>query len=251
VQRLDRILYAIIRERRAARAVTRSNGSGDLLSLLLDAQDEAGRTMGESELRDQALTLFVAGHETTALALSWTWYLLSQHPQVDQKLAAELGAVLGRREPAPADLPSLPYLDRVLKESLRLYPPAWGIGREALDDFEAGGYRLRAGTKVFISQWVTHRDPRFFPDPGRFDPDRWQDDPVRNGTLPRFAYFPFGGGPRVCIGAGFAQMEAALLLATIAQRFRMTLVPGHPIELLPSVTLRPKYGIRVMIHRRD
>jgi cytochrome P450 len=251
VRRLDEILYAIIRERRAASVSGGSNGSGDLLSLLLHARDESGREMEDSELRDETMTLFMAGHETTALALSWTWYLLGQNPEVDEKLAAELRTSLGGREPTPADLPSLPYLDRVLKESLRLYPPAWGIGREALDDFEVGGYRLRAGTSVFISQWITHRDERFFPEPERFDPDRWKDDPIRRGALPRFAYFPFGGGPRVCIGAGFAQTEAALLLATIAQRFRMTFVPDHPITLLPSITLRPKYGIRVTIHRRD
>lgn len=250
VRRLDRILYAIIRERRAAGLSGSSSGSGDLLSLLLRARDESGRALDDLELRDETMTLFMAGHETTALALAWTWYLLGRNPDVDDKLAAELRAVLGGREPSAADLPSLPYLDRVLKESLRLYPPAWAMGREALDDFEAGGYRVRAGTSIFISQWVTHRDPRFFPQPERFDPDRWQDDPIRRGALPRFAYFPFGGGPRVCIGAGFAQMEAALLLATIAQRFRMTVVPDHPIKLLPSITLRPKYGIRVTIHRR-
>ena len=250
VKRLDRILYSIIRERRAAGVSHAASGSGDLLGLLLRAQDDTGRKMDDSELRDETMTLFMAGHETTALALSWTWYLLTQNPDVDEKLAAELRTVLEGRAPTPADLPSLRYLDSVLKESLRLYPPAWGIGREALDDFEAGGYRVRAGTNVFISQWITHRHERFFPDPERFDPDRWRDDPIRRGVLPRFAYFPFGGGPRVCIGAGFAQMEAALLLATVAQRFRMTLVPGHPIKLLPSITLRPKYGIRVAIRRR-
>jgi cytochrome P450 len=250
VQRLDRVLYPIIRERRADSA-GEANGSKDLLSLLLAARDEEGRAMDDSELRDQAMTLFLAGHETTALALSWTWYLLSQNPDADERLATEIRNFLGGREPVPDDLPTLPYLDRVLKESLRLYPPAWSIGREALDDFEAGGYRLRAGTKVLLSQWVTHRDGRFFPDPERFDPDRWQRDPDSRGAPPRFAYFPFGGGPRVCIGAGFAQMEAALLVATIARRFRMTLVPDHPVKLLPSVTLRPKYGIRVTIRRRD
>jgi len=134
---------------------------------------------------------------------------------------------------------------------MRLYPPAWGIGRETLDGFDAGGYHLPAGTNVFISPWVTHRDPRLFPDPDRFDPERWQTNPMRPGKLPRFAYFPFGGGPRVCVGAGFAQMEAALLLAAIAQRFRLTLVPGHPIQLLPSVTLRPKRGIRMVVHQRS
>ncbi|HEY6292601.1 MAG TPA: cytochrome P450 [Terriglobia bacterium] len=248
VRQLDAILYAIIRQRRS------QNGSGesqDLLSLLLRAQDETGSTMDDRELRDEAMTLFLAGHETTALALSWTWYLLSQNPEVEEKLAGELQQVLDGRVPSPGDLPGLRYTDRVLKESLRLYPPAWGIGRETLEGFEAGGYRLPAGTNVFISPWVTHRDPRFFPHPERFDPDRWQNDSIRQGTLPRFAYFPFGGGPRVCVGAGFAQMESTLLLAAIAQGFRLTLVPGHPIALLPSVTLRPKHGIRMVIHRRN
>lgn len=246
VRRLDAIVYAIIRERRE-----RKGESRDLLSLLLRVRDETGQGMDDRELRDQAMTLFLAGHETTALALSWTWYLLSRNPEVEEKLAGELQQVLGGRNPTPADLPQLPYTDRVLKESLRLYPPAWGIGRETLDGFDAGGYHLPAGTNVFISPWVTHRDPRFFPDPERFDPERWQSDPVRQGTLPRFAYFPFGGGPRVCVGAGFAQMEAALLLASIAQRFRLTLVPGHPIKLLPSVTLRPKRGIRMVVQQRS
>ena len=250
VRKLDRVLYGIIRERRAAHQAGQTHGPRDLLGLLLSARDEEGRAMDDSELRDQAMTLFLAGHETTALALTWTWYLLSQNPVVEEMLLAELRSVLAGRDPAPGDLPSLPYLDCVLKESLRLYPPVWGIGREAVKAFDAGGYHLPAGTKVFISPWVMHRNERFFPDPERFDPDRWRDDPVRRGVLPRFAYFPFGGGPRVCIGAGFAQMETALLLATIAQHFRISLVADHPVKLLPSVTLRPKFGIRATVHRR-
>jgi cytochrome P450 len=224
--------------------------AGELSSWVGAARDESGDELEDSELRDQAMTPFLAGHETMALALTWTWYLLSQNPEVDEKLAAQLRAVLGGREPAPSDLPALPYLGQVLKAYLRLYPPAWGIGREALEDFEVSGYHLPAGTRVFTSQWVTHRDPRLFPEPDRFHPDRWRDDPVARGKMPRFASFPFGGGPRVCIGAGFAQMEAALVLAAIAQRFRMTLIPDHPIRLLPGVTLRPKSGIRVTPHRR-
>lgn len=248
VRRLDAALYSIIRERRAAPG---NGDSGDLLSLLLKAQDESGGAMDDRQVRDEAMTLFLAGHETTALALSWTWYLLGRNPEAQAKLAEELAQVLAGRAPTPDDLPRLRYTDMVLKESMRLYPPAWGIGREAREPFEAGGYRLRAGTNVFISQWVTHRDPRFFPDPERFDPERWRDDPVRRGTLPRFAYFPFGGGPRVCIGAGFAQMEAALILATIARRFRLTVCSDHPIKLLPSVTLRPRHGIQVKAHRQE
>jgi cytochrome P450 len=263
VRRLDAALYSMIRERRAAGggkpSTSRTANAGadfaadretDLLGLLLQTQDESGGAMDDRQVRDEAMTLFLAGHETTALALSWTWYLLGLNPEAERRLADELARELAGRAPTPEDLPRLRYTDMVLKESMRLYPPAWGIGREAREAFDAGGFRLRAGTNVFISQWITHRDPRFFPDPERFDPERWRDDPIRRGALPRFAYFPFGGGPRVCIGAGFAQMEAALILATIAQRFHLSLVPGQSIALLPSVTLRPRHGIRVTAHKR-
>ena len=281
-RRLDAALYSIIHRRRAAPSGgapgtrtahhvastgdhqgrpyagtpgnTGRNGNGqgamDLLDLLLQAQDESGGAMDDRQVRDEAMTLFLAGHETTALALSWTWYLLGRNPEVGQKLADELDEVLAGRAPTPEDLPRLRYTDMVLKESMRLYPPAWAIGREARETFQAGPYLAPPGTAVFISQWITHYDPRFFPEPERFDPERWRDDPIRRGALPRFAYFPFGGGPRVCIGAGFAQMEAALILATIAHRFRLSLVPGQSIPLLPSVTLRPRHGIRVTAHKR-
>jgi cytochrome P450 len=245
VERLDKIVYGMIRDRRASGA-----RPGDLLDLLLHAEDEDGNRMSDRQLRDEITTLFLAGHETTALALSWTWLLLAQHPEIDARLAEELHQALAGRAPAFEDIPRLRYTDMVVKESMRLYPPAWGVGRQALAPFELGGYRLPAGTNVFICQWIVQRDPRFFPDPERFDPERWRDDPLRTGALPRFAYFPFGGGPRVCIGASFATMEAVLLLATIAQKFRMTLVPGHPIDLLPSVTLRPKHGVRARLARR-
>ncbi len=273
VRRLDAALYGIIRERRAAGKIASSeatyvasgagpNGVGrqrsggsdglppDLLGLLLQAADESGGTMDDRQVRDEAMTLFLAGHETTALALSWTWYFLGQHPDVAAKLACELDEVLAGRTPTPEDLPRLRYTDMVLKESMRIYPPAWAIGREAREPFQAGRFLVRPGTNIFISQWITHRDPRFFPDPERFDPERWRDDPIRRGVLPRFAYFPFGGGPRVCIGAGFAQMEAGLILATIAQRFLLELVPGQSIPLLPSVTLRPRHGIRMRARER-
>jgi cytochrome P450 len=269
-RRLDAAVYSVIHARRAARSGGErqrveaiqlgSSGAGgendsgrvaaDLLDLVLQAQDESGGAMDDRQVRDEAMTLFLAGHETTALALSWTWYLLGRNPEVEQKLAEELDQALAGRAPTPEDLPRLRYTDMVLKESMRLYPPAWAIGREARASFQAGPYLVPPGTAVFISPWITHRDPRFFPDPERFDPERWQDDPIRRGALPRYAYFPFGGGPRVCIGAGFAQMEAALILATIAQRFRLSLVPGQPMELLPSITLRPRHGIRVRAQSR-
>lgn len=245
VARLDEIIYAMIAERRASR-----QRPGDLLDMLLEARDEEDRGMSDRQLRDEAVTLFLAGHETTALALSWTWFLLARHPEIASRLQEELDRVLAGRAPTAEDLPQLRYADMVIRESMRLYPPAWGIGRQAIEPFEIGGYRLPAKTNVFVSQWITHRDPRFFPDPTRFDPERWRDDPVRSGALPRFAYFPFGGGPRVCIGASFATMEAVLLLASIASKYQMTLVPGHRVEILPTITLRPKRGIRVRLGRR-
>lgn len=244
VRRLDEIIYPIIRKRRAA-----ANGSPDLLGMLLAAQ-ENGNRMTDRQLRDEVMTLFLAGHETTALALSWTFFLLSRHPAVEEKLLAELRAVLGRRAPAPGDLARLPYTDCVVKEALRLYPPAWGIGRRAIRAFEVGGYRLPAGTNIFILQWIVHRDARFYASPETFNPDRWRGDPVGRGALPRFAYLPFGAGPRVCVGASFALMEARLLLATILPRFHLEVVPGHPVEIQPSVTLRPRHGIKVVLQKR-
>jgi|ERR1700730_5706901 len=243
---LDRIITAIIQERRASRAP-----ANDLLQLLLAAQDEHGTRMTDEQLRAEILTLFLAGHETTANALTWTWYLLSQNPEAEENLSKELNRVLGGRAPALTDLPRLRYTEMVMKESLRLYPPAWGVGRQAIHDFELGGYRIPAGTNIFIMQWITQRDPRFFPKPEQFLPERWREDPIRTGRIPRFAYFPFGGGPRVCVGAGFAMMETTLLLATIAQRYRLTLLPDAVVTPLFSVTLRPKHGIRMRLDRRS
>jgi cytochrome P450 len=245
IRDLKEIIHGIIRERRAS-----PQPPGDLLDTLLHARDAEGHPMSDAQLRDEVMTLFLAGHETTAIALSWTCYLLGQHPQAEAKLFEELNAVLGGREPTAEDAPRLRYTEMVLKESMRLYPPVWRIARKAITDCEIGGYRVTAGTNIFIFQSLTQRDPRFFTDPDAFDPERWREDPIRSGKIPRFAYFPFGGGSRVCVGASFAMLEATLLLAMIQQRFHLQLIPGHPVTPLPSVTLRPKHGIRVTVHRR-
>jgi cytochrome P450 len=243
---LNRVIFSIIRDRRESPAP-----ATDLLQTLLTAADDDGVRMNDVQLRDEIMTLFLAGHETTANALTWTWYLLAQNPDVERALHSELDRVLAGRAPAFSDLPRLPYTEMVIKESMRLFPPAWGIGRRALRDFDVRGYRIPKGSNVFILQWLTHRDPRFFSEPLRFDPERWRSDPIRSGALPRFCYFPFGGGPRVCIGAGFAMMEATLLLATIAQRYRFRLLPGPPVVPFFSITLRPKHGLPVRIEARS
>ena len=244
-RRLNHVVFSIIRNRRRSAAP-----ATDLLQTLLTATDDKGAGMDDEQLRDEIMTLFLAGHETTANALTWTWYLLAQNPTAERTLHEELDRVLGGRAPSLADLARLPYCEMVMKESMRLFPPAWGIGRRALRDLEIRGYRIPKGTNIFILQWLTHRDPRFFPEPTRFDPERWRSDPIRTGGLPRFCYFPFGGGPRVCIGAGFAMMEATLLLATIAQRYRFTLLPDPPVVPFFSITLRPKYGVPVRVEAR-
>lgn len=246
VRGLDQVTSEIISRRRASR-----ERHSDLLQMLLEARDAEGNPMSEQQLRDELRTLLLAGHETTAVGLSWTWYLLAQHPEVEAKLQEEVEAVLGERAPRAADLRQLRYTEMVLKESMRLYPPAWSVGRRGLAPITINGYEFPAGMYFFLSQWITQRDPRYFTDPERFDPERWREDPVKAGKVPRFAYFPFGAGPRVCIGAGFAMMEATLLLAAMAQKFTMQLVPGHPVEPLASVTLRPKRGIKVVLHRRQ
>jgi cytochrome P450 len=261
VQKLNEIVYALIargREKLIADGSVahaerpeppeQAAGAKDLLTLLLTARDDDGNSMSDQQLRDEVITLLLAGHETTALNLSWTWYLLAQHPEAEEKLHAELDAVLGRRSPSVADLPKLQYTDRVIRETLRLYPPAWRIFRRTEEPLKVGEYVLPAGANIVLSQWVTQRDPRWFIEPERFNPDRWSEEAT--AKLPRFAYFPFGGGPRVCIGAGFAMMEATLLLATIAQRFRMRLEPNQRVEPLASITLRPKNGIRMKLEQR-
>ena len=243
-RKLDRIVGMIIEERRK----TEEDG-GDLLSMLMFTEDASGERMTDKQLRDEVMTLLLAGHETTANALSWTFWLLSLTAVAEAELAGELERVLGGRVPTMADLPNLPYAERVLKESMRLYPPAWLTGREARAGCEIGGYRMPAGTTALMSQWVMHRDARYHPDPERFDPDRWTVEYERG--LPRFAYFPFGGGSRQCIGADFATAEASLILATVAQRYRMELAPGQNVEPYPSITLRPKRGIRMVLAERS
>jgi cytochrome P450 len=244
VRQLDEMVYRIIATRRADEGDT-----GDLLSMLMQARDEDGGRMSDKQLRDEVMTFLLAGHETTALTLSWTWHLLSQNPDAEAKLQSELEDVLAGRTPEFSDLPKLQYTERVVKESMRLYPPAWSLARTVIKEFDIGGHRIPAGANVVMSQWVMHRDPRYFPDPEKFDPDRWQ--PERAQKLPRFAYFPFGGGPRQCIGASFAMMEAALLLSTIARRFSMRTVPGQDLTPVPSFTLRPRHGIEMAIRSRQ
>ncbi|HVQ39262.1 MAG TPA: cytochrome P450 [Pyrinomonadaceae bacterium] len=243
--RLDAIIYRLIEERRRS-----GQDRGDLLSMLLMAQDTEGDggQMTDDQLRDELMTIFLAGHETTANALTWTWYLLSQNPEVEAKFHQEVDQVLNGQLPTFEDVARLQYTEKVLTESMRRYPPAWAIGRMALEDFEIGGYVVPKKSLVLMSQYVMHHDPRYFPDPLRFEPERWS--PEARETRPQFSYFPFGGGPRRCIGEGFAWMEGILLLATIAQKWQMRLVPNHPVELKPVITLRPKHGMQMVVTKR-
>ncbi|HJX91368.1 MAG TPA: cytochrome P450 [Pyrinomonadaceae bacterium] len=243
VSEIDRIVFRIISERRASRS-----DEGDLLSMLLQAQDDDGSQMTDAQLRDEVMTLFLAGHETTALALSWSWYLLATNPSAEKKFHEELHDVLQGRAPTVNDLTRLTYTEMIAKETMRLYPPAYAVGREALEETEIGGFRVPKGSQVFAFQWVTQRDKRYFEDPDDFDPERWR--PERTEQLPKYAYFPFGGGPRQCIGNYFAMMEIVLLLATIGQRFRFSLTSDHKVEVLPALSLRPRNGIKVIPERR-
>lgn len=238
---MNEAIYALIQERRQ-----HPDSSGDLLTMLMQAKDEdTGEGMDDKLLRDEVATLMLAGHETTANALSWTWMLLSQHPEVGEELRQELTTVLGDRPPSLEDLRQLPYTNQVIKESMRLYPPVALLGREAATDTSLGGYVVPQGTVMLLSQWVMHRKPEYFENADQFQPQRWQGDLEK--TLPRGVYFPFGDGPRICIGKGFAQMEAALLLATIAAKFSLELVPDFEIMPQPSITLRPETGIQMTL----
>jgi cytochrome P450 len=245
LRRLDATIYRMIEERR------RNPGDrGDLLSMLMAARDEEGDGTGMSDvqLRDELMTLFLAGHETTANGLTWTFYLLSQNPEAEARLFSELDEALEGRPPTLEDLPRLAYAERVFAESMRLYPPAWGLGRRALEDVPLGPYVLVRDSNVALSAWVIHRDPRFWPDPLRFDPDRFT--PEAKASRPKFAYFPFGAGARQCIGESFAWMEGVLILATVAQRWRLRLLPGQRVATQPLITLRPRYGMRMVAEAR-
>ena len=242
--RLDRTIYDIIATRRATREET-----GDLLSLLLSARDEdTGEGMTDTQLRDEVITFFAAGHETTALALTWTLYLLSRHPGIERRLHGEVDRVLAGREATFDDLESLPYTRMVIQEAMRLFPPVFSFSRRALTDDQVGQHKIRGGSVVTISPYVTHRNPRLWKDPLRFVPERFTPDRIK--TRHRFAYLPFGGGPRICIGRGFAMAEACLVLATIASTYHLRMASGHRVEAHGRITLRPRYGLHMTLERR-
>lgn len=247
--RLDQTVYRMIAERRAS-----GRDTGDLLSMLLLTQDEEGDPgnsspgLTDKQVRDEALTILLAGHETTANALTWTWYLLSQNPDVEAKLHAELDRVLAGRLPGLDDLPLLRYTEGVFAESLRLYPVAWAIGRRAKQDFSVGEYTIPARSIVLMSPWVVHRDARWFSDPLKFAPERWQTG--ESEVRPKFSYFPFGGGARTCIGERFAWMEGVLVIATLAQRWRLRMASGQQVDTKARITLRPKYPMKMIGEQR-
>ena len=244
-QRLDETIYRIIRERRES-----NEDRGDLLSMLMQARDMEGDGTGmtDEQLRDEAMTIFLAGHETTANALTWTWYLLSQNPEAEAKFHAEVDEVLRGKTATAEHYPRLRYTEMVFAESMRMYPPAWLIGRRALNDYKFDNYHVPARSIILMSQYVMHHNPKYFPNPDQFVPERWT--PEAREARPKFSYFPFGGGPRLCIGESFAWMEGVLVMATLARKWRLRLSPGHPVEKQPIVTLRPKYGMKMRLERR-
>ena len=243
VAELDSVIMPLIQERRRS-----GEDTGDLLSMLMLAQDEDGHGMSDKQVRDEAVTIVLAGHETTANALTWAWVLLAQHPEAEAKLHAELDAVLGGELPTLAHLRDLSYTDLIIKETLRLYPPIPEFARQALQDVQLGEYVLPKGTIVLVPVFAMHHDPRWFGEPDAFRPERFAKD--AGEALPKLAYLPFGGGPRVCIGNSFAQMEAVLLLATLAQRYRLSVEPGQTITPEATLTLRPKDDLTVRLHAR-
>lgn len=242
--RLDEVVYRMIADHRSG-GVDR----GDLLSMLMAARYEDGSPMSDQQLRDEVMTIFLAGYETIANALAWTWYLLSQNPDIERKLHDEIDSVLQGRLPETADLANLKYTEMVLAESMRLYPPVWAMGRQAIEDVEIGPYYFPKGVTMVLMQYIMHRNAGYFPDPLRFDPERFM--PEAKASRPKFSYFPFGGGVRQCIGEAFSWMEGVLIMATIAQKWRFSLVQGHRVDPLPLVTLRPRYGMKMVAHARS
>ncbi|HJP67005.1 MAG TPA: cytochrome P450 [Actinomycetota bacterium] len=242
---LNRLVYGFIEDHRSS-----GEDRGDLLSMLIMATDDevAGDQMNDRQVRDEAVTILLTGHETSAKALTWTWYLLSQHPEIEARFHQEVDEVLEGRLPTHMDLPRLEYTRKVLTESMRVYPPVWLMDRVAVADVQIGDYVIHPGSMVFVSQWVTHHDERWWPEPFRFDPDRWT--PEAEDQRPKYAYFPFGGGPRLCYGEAFTWMETMLALVTIAQRWKLRLVPDHPVEPQPRVTIRPKHGMMMTVEPR-
>ena len=244
IAELDRTVQGFIASGRS-----RHHHGNDLLSRLLLAQHEDGRPMSDRQLRDEAMTLYLAGHETTALTLAWSWYLLSQHRRVEEKLVSEWQRVLRGVTPTAQHLQRLPYTAAVIAESMRLFPPVYVIGREATTELELGGYRVKPGYTVLMSQWVNHRDQNFFPDPEEFRPERWQDGLAKR--LPKFAYYPFGGGQRICVGSTFALVEATIILAAVGQHYRFTVDPDAVIDIKPQITLLPANGIPATLECRS
>jgi cytochrome P450 len=244
IAELDRTVQGFIASGRS-----RHHHGNDLLSRLLLAQHEDGRPMSDRQLRDEAMTLYLAGHETTALTLAWSWYLLSQHRRVEEKLVSEWQRVLRGVTPTAQHLQRLPYTAAVIAESMRLFPPVYVIGREATTELELGGYRVKPGYTVLMSQWVNHRDQNFFPDPEEFRPERWQDGLAKR--LPKFAYYPFGGGQRICVGSTFALIEATIILAAVGQHYRFTVDPDAVIDIKPQITLLPANGIPATLECRS
>src|SRR5215831_13800593 len=261
-EKLDKLVYSLIKERRESNV----KNYDDLLTRLIQAQDStrSGSTskmtansttgvstlrMSDKQVRDEVMTIFIAGHETTANALTWTFYLLSQNPNIEKKLLDELGSVINsNKTPTVDDIPKLKFTEKVLRESMRLYPPVWMIGRSVDNEYALGKYTIPAGSTILMSQYIMHHDPRYYNEPDRFDPERWSSD--ARSSLPRFSYFPFGGGIRACIGEPFAWMEGILVLAIIVRQWKMRLMRGQRVELDPAITLRPKYGMKMKLELR-
>lgn len=243
IHKVDKVVYKLINERRG-----HTDGRHDLLSSLIAAQDDDGTKLSDQQIRDEVFTMFFAGHETTALTLTWTLYLIAQHPDVEAKILEEIKNVLGDRKPVGHDTHRMDYCRRVIMESMRVIPPVWSIAREAAEECTIGEWECPKGTSILISQWVNNKDERWFPEPEKFNPDRWT--PEFNEKLPKYAFFPFGGGPRTCIGNNFALMEAVLLLAEIIRNYHLEIAPDQKIEFKPAATLKPRYGLKMILKKR-